>query len=67
MPRARPADECYIFGRERRDRPQLAIEVEWTRGGIERRGVKCGLSRRDVPHARGDLRLAQLDARLVAL
>lgn len=24
------ADECYIFGKEHRDRPHLAIEVEWT-------------------------------------
>ena len=30
------ADECYIFGTERRDRPQLAIEVEWTQGGIDK-------------------------------
>jgi Uma2 family endonuclease len=29
-------DECYIFGTERRDRPQLAIEVEWTRGGLNK-------------------------------
>jgi Uma2 family endonuclease len=29
-------DECYIFGTEHRDRPQLAIEVEWTRGGIDK-------------------------------
>lgn len=34
--RAAEADECYIFGTEPRDRPQLAIEVEWTRGGIDR-------------------------------
>ena len=34
--RGAEADECYIFGRERRNRPQLAIEVEWTRGGIDR-------------------------------
>jgi Uma2 family endonuclease len=34
--RAAEADECYIFGTEPRDRPQLAIEVEWTRGGIDK-------------------------------
>ena len=34
--RAAEADECYIFGTERRERPQLAIEVEWTRGGIDK-------------------------------
>lgn len=30
------ADECYIFGTEPRERPQLAIEVEWTRGSIDK-------------------------------
>ena len=30
------ADECYIFGKEKRDRPHLAIEVEWTRRGIHK-------------------------------
>jgi Uma2 family endonuclease len=34
--RGAEADECYIFGRERRDRPHLAIEVEWTRGGVDK-------------------------------
>src|SRR5689334_3504067 len=34
--RGAEADECYIFGRERRDHPHLAIEVEWTRGGIDK-------------------------------
>lgn len=34
--RGAEADECYIFGTEKRDRPQLAIEVEWTRGGINK-------------------------------
>jgi len=29
-------DECYLFGTEPRDTPQLAIEVEWTRQGIEK-------------------------------
>jgi Uma2 family endonuclease len=29
------ADECYIFGTEKRDRPHLAIEVEWMRAGID--------------------------------
>jgi len=30
------ADECYIFGTEPRKRPQLAIEVEWSRRGIDK-------------------------------
>jgi Uma2 family endonuclease len=29
-------DECYVFGTEPRERPQLAIEVEWTSGGIDK-------------------------------
>jgi Uma2 family endonuclease len=36
--RAAEADECYIFGTGTalRERPQLAIEVEWTRGGLDK-------------------------------
>lgn len=34
--RAVEPDECYIFGTEPRDSPQLAIEVEWTRRGINK-------------------------------
>ena len=34
--RGAEADECYIFGTEKRDRPQLAIEVEWTARGIDK-------------------------------
>jgi Uma2 family endonuclease len=34
--RAVESDECYIFGTAPRDRPQLAIEVEWTRGNIDK-------------------------------
>jgi Uma2 family endonuclease len=34
--RAAEADECYVFGPEPRETPQLAIEVEWTRGGIDK-------------------------------
>ena len=34
--RGAEADECYIFGTEPRDRPHLAIEVEWTRGGVDK-------------------------------
>jgi Uma2 family endonuclease len=34
--RAVEADECYVFGTEPRQRPQLAIEVEWTRRGIDK-------------------------------
>jgi Uma2 family endonuclease len=34
--RGAEADECYIFGTAPRERPQLAIEVEWTRGSINK-------------------------------
>ena len=34
--RAAEADECYIFGTEPRERPHLAIEVEWTQGGLNK-------------------------------
>jgi Uma2 family endonuclease len=37
--RGAEADECYIFGRESRDRPQLAIEVEWTHGGVDKLAI----------------------------
>jgi|ERR1051325_4671814 Uma2 family endonuclease len=33
------ADECYIFGAEKRSRPHLAIEVEWTRHGIDKLAI----------------------------
>lgn len=29
-------DECYLFGTKQGETPQLAIEVEWTREGIEK-------------------------------
>ena len=29
-------DECYVFGTEPRERPQLAIEVDWTRGALNK-------------------------------
>lgn len=34
--RGAEADECYIFGTAKRDRPHLAIEVEWSRGNIDK-------------------------------
>lgn len=32
-------DECYIFGTEKQERPHLAIEVEWTHGGIDKLAI----------------------------
>ena len=29
------ADECYVFGTEPRELPHLAVEVEWSRGGVD--------------------------------
>ena len=29
-------DECYVFGRQERESPQLAIEVEWTSGRLDK-------------------------------
>ena len=37
--RGAEADESYIFGREKRSRPHLAIEVEWTHGGIDKLAI----------------------------
>ena len=34
--RGAEADECYVFGTEPRNAPQLAIEVEWTQRGIDK-------------------------------
>ena len=33
------ADECYVLGEPRSDRPDLAIEVVWTSGGIAKLDV----------------------------
>ena len=32
-------DECYVFGTAPREHPQLAIEVEWTAGGLDKLDV----------------------------
>ncbi len=37
--RGAEADKCYIFGTEERSRPHLAIEVEWTHGGIDKLAI----------------------------
>ncbi|MEO8554212.1 MAG: Uma2 family endonuclease [Kofleriaceae bacterium] len=33
---AAEADECYVFGGVRKPRPDLAIEVVWTSGGLDK-------------------------------
>lgn len=37
--RGAEADESYIFGSRERERPHLAIEVEWTHGGINKLAI----------------------------
>lgn len=39
-------DECYVLGSESKERPDLAIEVIWTSGGLDKLEVYRGL---DVP------------------
>jgi Uma2 family endonuclease len=42
-------DECYVFGgRSDADRPDLAIEVIWTSGGLGKRKIYRALSVREV-------------------
>ena len=41
--RGAEADECYVFGERKADRPDLAIEVIWTSGGLDKLEVYCGL------------------------
>jgi len=45
-------DECYVFGTEARARPQLAIEVEWTSGGLDKLEVYKRLGVGEVWHWR---------------
>lgn len=41
-------DECYIFGEEKKRRPDLAIEVVWTSGGIDKLEIYRRLQVREV-------------------
>jgi Uma2 family endonuclease len=41
--RAAEADQCYILGNRRKRRPDIAIEVEWTPGGLDKLEVWRGL------------------------
>src|SRR5260221_9682533 len=54
-------DECYIVGDRDADRPDLAIEVIWTSGGIDKLEVYRKLRVREVwIHEKGALRLFAL-------
>lgn len=41
-------DECYIVGIERKAAPDLAIEVVWTHGGLDKLEIYRGLGVREV-------------------
>jgi Uma2 family endonuclease len=41
-------DECYVVGGARKDRPDLAIEVQWTGGGLDKLEIYRGLGVREV-------------------
>ena len=41
-------DECYVVGAPRKDRPDIAIEVQWTRGGLDKLEIYRGLGVREV-------------------
>jgi Uma2 family endonuclease len=42
-------DECYVFGDlAERERPDLAIEVVWTSGGVRKLDIYAGLGVREV-------------------
>ncbi|HTE50678.1 MAG TPA: Uma2 family endonuclease [Kofleriaceae bacterium] len=49
-PRARGAepDECYIVGVDRKPAPDLAIEVVWAHGGLDKLEIYRGLRVREV-------------------
>lgn len=42
------ADECYVLGTHEPERPDIAIEVVWTSGGIDKLEVYRGLGVREV-------------------
>jgi Uma2 family endonuclease len=47
--RAVEPDECYVFGGERDpERPDLAIEVIWTSGGLDKRDIYRALGIREL-------------------
>jgi Uma2 family endonuclease len=41
-------DECYVVGGARKDRPDFAIEVQWTGGGLDKLDIYRGLGVREV-------------------
>jgi Uma2 family endonuclease len=47
-------DKCYIVGDQKKDRPDLAIEVVWTSGGIDKLEIYRRLGVREVWFWRDD-------------
>jgi Uma2 family endonuclease len=41
-------DACYIVGTERKDAPDIAIDVVWTHGGLDKLEIYVGLGVREV-------------------
>lgn len=41
-------DECYILGRRKKDRPDLAVEVIWSSGGLDKLEIYRRLGVREV-------------------
>ncbi len=41
-------DECYVVGATRKKTPDFAIEVEWTRGGLDKLDIYSALGVREV-------------------
>lgn len=41
-------DECYMLGRQKKERPDLALEVIWTAGGLDKLEVYRGLGVSEV-------------------
>ncbi len=46
--RAVEPDECYVVGESRMRTPDLAIEVEWTRGGLDKLDIYRKIGVREV-------------------
>ena len=41
-------DECYVLGATSKAKPDLAIEVMWTRGGLDKLSIYAGLGVREL-------------------
>lgn len=41
-------DECYVVGATVKERPDFVVEVEWTRGGLDKLKIYAGLGVREV-------------------